>query len=97
MKLKDLGNLTARDIFGLVVRLIGLMFLYQGIMAVPAAYASVCPVFPHFYIRNFVPSLVLVGWPLAAAYWLVRGAPPLQQWAYPEDSQPSAASCSRRD
>lgn len=84
MKLKDLGSMTARDVFGLIVRLIGLRFLYEGLMAVPAAFSGIFPVFPHLYIRNVVPSLILVMWPLGVAYWLVRGAPPLMQWAFPE-------------
>lgn len=93
MKLKDIGNLTGKDIFGLIVRLIGLRFLYEGLMAVPPAFGSIFPVFPHLFVRNVVPSLVLVGWPLAAAYWLLRGAPPLMRWAYPGETRtPEAAA-----
>jgi hypothetical protein len=91
MKLKEIGNLTGKDIFGLVIRLIGLMFLYQGLMAVPQAFAGMFPLFPHLFIRNVVPGIVMVGWPLAAAYWLVRGAPPLMRWAYPEEKRLPAA------
>jgi hypothetical protein len=72
-----------KDIFGLAVRLIGLIFLYQGLASVPSSVSSVCPVFPHFYLRNLVPSLFLTGWPLVVAYWLVRGAPWLMRTAYP--------------
>jgi hypothetical protein len=78
-------SMKTKDIFALTVRIIGLFFLYQGLAAVPTAVSSVCPVFPHFYFRNLLPSIVLVGWPLLAAYWLVRGAPPVMRWAYPDE------------
>jgi hypothetical protein len=81
-----------RDIFALSVRLIGLIFLYQGLQAVPAAVANVCLLFPHFIFRNLLPSLWLVGWPLLIAYWFVRGAPRLLRLAYGDESQPAQTS-----
>jgi hypothetical protein len=84
MNAKELGELAERLIFNLIVRLIGLTFLYQGLSAVPNAIASICPVFPHFYFRNLLPSLLLVGWPILVGYWLLRGAPWLMRLAYPE-------------
>ena len=76
--------MKSKELFGLAVRIIGLVFLYQGLASVPTAAASICPVFPHFYFRNLLPSLWLVGWPLAVAYWMVRGAPWLMRLAFPE-------------
>lgn len=76
--------MTAKDIFSLAIRLIGLLFLYQSLAAVPTAVANFCPVFPHFYFRNLVPGAFLVGWPLAVAYYLIRGAPLVVRFAYPE-------------
>ena len=73
-----------KEIFCLIVRLVGLMFLYQSLAAVPMAVAAFCPRFPHFIWSNFFAALIMVGWPLLAAYWLIRGAPPVQQWAYPD-------------
>lgn len=81
-----------RDIFGLSVRLIGLIFLYQGLQAVPASVANVCLLFPHFIFRNLLPSLWLVGWPLLIAYWLLRGAPRLLRLAYGEEPQSAESS-----
>lgn len=78
-----------KEIFGLVVRLIGLAFLYQGLSAVPNAVTSICPVFPHFFWRNLFPSVLIVGWPLAVGYWLVKGAPKLMQLAYGDQEQPA--------
>lgn len=75
--------MKAKELFGLAVRLIGLLFLYQAISMVPTAIRSVfIPGFPHIYWSNVLPSLILVGWPLLAARWLIRGAPALQKLAY---------------
>ena len=78
--------MKSKEIFALAVRLIGLLFLYQGLSAVPTAAAGICPVFPHFYFRNILPGLWLVGWPLLLAYWLVRGAPWLMRLAFSSES-----------
>ncbi len=77
--------MKSKDIFNVAVRIIGLLFLYQGLVAVPSAFASICPIFPHFVWRNLVPALVMVAWPLIIAQWLVRGAPWLMRWAYREE------------
>ncbi len=68
------------------------MFLYQGISMVPTAVRSIfIPAFPHIYWSNVIPSLILVGWPLLAAWWLIRGAPALQRLAYaPEETTSSS-------
>lgn len=85
--------MRAKDIFGLIVRLTGMWFLYQSLSGVPTVISSIFPVFPHFYARNIVPSLLYVGWPLLLAYWFLRGAPPLMRLAYPEESStPSPGS-----
>lgn len=74
-----------KEIFNLVLRLIGLLFLYQSLSAVPSAMMSFCPVFPHFNFRSLLPSMIVVGWPLAVAWWLIRGAPWLMRRAYPAE------------
>ncbi len=80
--------MKAKDIFGLAVRIIGLAFLYQGLTAVPNALTSLFPGFTHFYWRNLLPSLLIVGWPLLIGYWLVRGARRLMELAYSDDPEP---------
>ena len=80
------ARMKAKDIFGVAVRFIGLLFLYQSLSAVPVAISNVCPVFPHFYWKNVLPGLILVGWPLLIAYWLVRGAPLLMRLAYGKEA-----------
>ena len=89
MNAKEIGELAARLLFNLIVRVIGLTFLYQGLTAGPNAIASICPVFPHFYWRNLMPSLLIVGWPLVIGYWLLRGAPWLMRAAYPDEPRPA--------
>lgn len=74
--------MKAHDIFGLVVRIIGVVFLYQGLSSLPNAINSICPAFPSFLPRNIFPSLLLVGWPLLIGYWFIRGAPFLMRVAY---------------
>jgi len=88
MKWKDIS----REIFGLVLRLIGLAFLYQGLNSVPNALTSLSPGFTHFYWRNLVPTVLIVGWPLFIGYWLVRGAPRLMNLAYGAASDPQNGS-----
>ncbi|HWX20499.1 MAG TPA: hypothetical protein VN578_11425 [Candidatus Binatia bacterium] len=80
-----------KEIFSLIVRLIGLLFLYDALKAVPNAIASICLVFPHFFFRNLWPNLFLIGWPLLVAYWLIRGAPWLMRLAYGEQTKEEAA------
>lgn len=84
--------MKSKEIFTLAVRIIGLLFLWQGLTSVPAAINSLFPNFPHIYWKNLFPSLVIVGWPLLVAWWLVRGAPWLMRLAYPGEpanSQPA--------
>jgi hypothetical protein len=80
--------MKAKDIFGLVVRLIGLAFLYQGLSAVPMAVSAFCPRFPHFVWTNFLPAFIMIVWPLLVSYWMVRGAPPLMRLAYSTEPNP---------
>ena len=85
--------MKSKEIFNVAVRIIGLLFLWQGLNSVPTAINSVCPAFPHFYWRNLLPGLLIVGWPLLVAWWLVRGAPWLMRVAFrdePRDNQPNA-------
>ncbi len=86
-----------QDIFGLIVRVIGVVFVYQGLSSVPNAINSICPVFPHFLFRNIFPSLLLVGWPLLIGFWLIRGAPFLMRLAYGNAGrEPDTSSGSQR-
>jgi len=74
-----------KDIFGLIVRLVGLIFLYEGAEKVPLAFSYIFPGFRSFSGPGVLSALFMVAWPLAVAYWLLRGAPPFSRLAYPDD------------
>ena len=80
--------MKSKEIFSVAVRIIGLAFLYNGLAAVPSAWSFFCPIFPHFNFHALLPSLFAVAWPLAVAWWLVRGAPLLIRLAYPKSEEP---------
>ena len=76
-----------KDMFSLAVRILGLAFLYQGLLALPTALRF------SLFVANFgnlIAGVLSVGWPLAVAYWLLRGAPLLMRIAYPETDEPFA-------
>jgi hypothetical protein len=73
-----------RDILKLAVRLLGLVFLYQGLQAVPTAVVQFCAAIPSMNSGMILTSLAITGWPLLVAYWLLRGAPLIMRIAYPD-------------
>ena len=77
--------MKAKDIFGLIVRLVGLIFLYESVEKVPLAFSATFPGFRSISGIGFLSALFMVAWPLAVAYWMLRGAPPISRLAYPEE------------
>jgi hypothetical protein len=80
-----------KDIFGIAVRVIGLLFLYQGLAAVPGAVGTLYQAtFPRFFFRiflqAFLTSVLTVGWPMLVAWWMIRGAPLLMRIAYAKET-----------
>ena len=73
-----------QDILKLAVRLLGLVFLYHGLQTLPTAVVQFCMAVPSMNIGSMFTSLVMAGWPLAVAYWLLRGAPLVMRIAYPD-------------
>ena len=71
------------DLLKLAVRVLGLVFLYRGLSALP----TVIPLMLTSAIGKFVISLLLVVWPLAIAWWLMGGAPLLTHRAYPQSTE----------
>jgi hypothetical protein len=69
------------EIFALVVRVFGLVFLYKGLSTFPTAIQLI---FFSGRIGNLVVGVLTVGWPLLVAAWLLRGAPLLMNLAYPD-------------
>ena len=76
-----------KDIFGLVVRLLGLIFLYEAAEKLPLALSATFPGFKSISGIGFLSALFMVGWPLVVAYWLLRGAPPVSRLAYPDQPE----------
>lgn len=68
-----------RDLFKLAVRILGLIFLYHGLTSVPMLFSAVFG-----GLTALLGSVIMVGWPLVVAWWLLSGAPPIVSIAYPE-------------
>jgi hypothetical protein len=73
-------TMKPKDIFSLAVRLLGLVFLYHGLSALP----SVLSLIPPSSVGSFVNGIIMFAWPLVVAYWLLGGAPLLMCIAYPD-------------
>lgn len=69
-----------KEIFSLAVRVLGLVFLYQGLTAVPTQIPLLNAARSLGQLTFF---LFLTAWPLLIAWWLLRGAPLLLRVAYP--------------
>jgi hypothetical protein len=79
--------------FGLAVRLLGMVFIYQGLQAIPAAAPLFVSALPHDLGPHvsepmnsdlLLSALFMIGWPLFLAQWLIRGAPLVMRIAYPD-------------
>jgi hypothetical protein len=78
--------MKSKDIFLLAVRLLGLIFLYHGLMSLP----TVMQLFFTKVPANYVIGVLLAAWPLAIAWWLIGGARLLMDRAYPEGGTTAA-------
>ena len=74
--------MKSKDLFNLAIRILGLVFLYQGLSSLPtviiAAFSSGS--------GNWLMFMLMVVWQMLLAYWLLRGAPFIMNIAYPESS-----------
>jgi hypothetical protein len=80
-----------KDIFGLAVRILGLIFLYQFVLALPAIFSILFHggANPGFYLC-YLLGLGLAAWGI---WWLIGGAPCLCEHAYPtsqDDDKPDS-------
>jgi hypothetical protein len=73
--------MKTKDIFGLIVRLVGLVFVYNGLVNVPLAVSTLSARFS----TGIYTTFMTVIWPLLVAFWMLRGAPPISRVAYPPD------------
>ena len=78
--------MKTKQIFELAIRLLGLVFLYHGLMGLPEHLGVLLQMLVQLSAAGFVLGVVGVLWPFAVAYWLVRGAPFLMRSAYPSPS-----------
>jgi hypothetical protein len=76
--------MKSKDIFGIVVRVVGLLALLSGL---GGAYAA----FSVFSFGRLLLRALLYGIPyLAVSLYLLRGAPHLVRFAYPDESEQSS-------
>jgi len=68
-----------KDIFGLAVRVLGLVFLYHGLEGIPAL---IIGIFGSFSAA--LAMILSVGWPLLVAYVLLRYADRFASEFYPD-------------
>lgn len=66
-------------IFGLLVRVLGLYFLYRALITVP----EILPGILSGSLGPILEILLAVGWPLLVAYFLLFKAAALVQFSYP--------------
>jgi len=68
-----------RSIFKLAVRILGLIFLYHGLSALPEFFQAIFSNFSH------TPGFfLLIVWPLAVGCFLLRFAPQFTEFFYPQ-------------
>lgn len=79
--------MNSRDLFQLAVRLLGLVFMYHGVMSLAGFCGVIYATIQAQSIFLLIQGLVVAGLPLAAGYWCVCGAGPLMQVAYPEPAK----------
>ena len=68
-----------RDIFKLAVRILGLVFLYNGLVSVPVLFQGIYSSF-----RNAIGMIIAVGWPLVVAVALLGFAAKFTDFFYPK-------------
>jgi hypothetical protein len=68
-----------RDLFKLAVRILGLIFLYHGLLPLPVLFQGV---FGSAF--NWIGFFMTVGWPLIVGFVLLGFAPKFTDFFYPE-------------
>ncbi len=79
--------MKAQELFGLAVRLVGVVFLYHGLREWPLAFGGSFDALKHlpgsFQDGTIISRPFLCAWPFVVALWFLFGAPPLMRIAYP--------------
>jgi succinate dehydrogenase hydrophobic anchor subunit len=76
------NTMKPSEIFKLAIRILGLVFLYHGLMGLPTIFTFFISMSPVGILLN----IVMVVWPLVVAWWLIGGAPLLLHRAYPDNT-----------
>jgi len=74
--------MTPKSLFSLAVRVLGLVFLYRALTALP----ELLSIFSTDSFRSSLGTIIMIAWPLVVAFWLIRGAPLLIRIAYPNST-----------
>jgi hypothetical protein len=81
------------DIFGLVVRAVGVFLLYQAVSSFIEYLTTIAALQSFGSFRGFDGAACFkIAGLVAAAVWFLFGAPPVQRLAYPEAKKTSAES-----
>ncbi len=59
------------------IRVLGLLFLYHGLLAVPRLVTASMKLATKFQFEPLFTSFLACAWPLLLAVWFLRGAPGL--------------------
>lgn len=90
--------MKAKDLFCLAIRMLGLVFLYHGLMSVPMTLGGTIHALtrmPASVNDGSIITVPFVGlWPFAVALWLFYGAPPVARIAYPTNSDDTKSDAS---
>jgi hypothetical protein len=68
-----------KELFKLAVRLLGLIFLYQGLMLFPTLFTGIFG-----GIGNAIMMILMFAWPMLVAYVLLRHAAQFVDFCYLE-------------
>jgi len=71
--------MNPQNVIPIGIRILGLVFLYHALMAVPRFVLALVKSFSDLKLEALLSSTLLFVWPLLLAYWMLRGAPQLQR------------------
>ena len=74
-----------KDMFALAVRILGLVFLYQGLSRIPEGIAQCVLLVLDSKTTSIGGASVDFAYRLSLGFWLVRGSPLLMHIAYPAE------------
>jgi len=79
--------MKAPQIFGLALRLTGLIFLYYALSAFPGGLFKMLDRLVTLSLWALIQTIVGIIWPFILAWWFLRGAPLVMRLTYPNEPQ----------